>query len=432
MKIAHRLLIMVVLSLLMTQILLYSLTKHRETQANSYTQFGQIAKIEQQLDLLHGQLWQLYQSNSGMPIVRVKIQLQVLDNLLQNAAGRTPEQQLLLKNMIRILADIGRMLSLTERNLEYAANVEPETQAMLMARYNMAFQSMTDTIFQFQRSVIAATTEAQQTYLYLNGAAMLIFTLILVGVATRTYSQFSQNLTVLNKGISELAAGDMKSKIYLPTDDELAKLANEFNRMKSCLDETTILKDELSSEVAKQTQQLERQQEKLRYLADHDDLTGLFSRSAFNNLLQVSLLRCQRNREKAGLLFVDLDKFKPVNDTYGHAAGDYALVEISDRMRELLRKSDVIARFGGDEFVILVEPVKHQQELMALAHKIQECLNHPIQYQGETLELGISVGISVYPDHGVTAEELILNADDAMYKAKKSGGHSCFFASAIS
>ena len=433
MKIAHRLLFLVVLSLIMTQVLLYSLTKHREIQGNSHVRLEHVTRVEQQIDLVRNQLWQLQQYGDQQAIFDIRKEQQNLTTLLRATQTDTPEQSLLVNSLLKINEGIGKLLTITEQ--QHQSTTEhgiTSANGMLMSRYGIAFQAMTETIFQYQRSVIAFTTSEQQTYFYLNGAAMLLFTLTLVGVATRTYSQFSQSLNLLNKGISALAEGDMKSQIHLANNDELAKLGREFNRMKACLEETTILKDELSKEVDKQTLQLQQQQEKLRYLADHDDLTGLFSRSAFNNLLKVCLLRCQRNGDKAGLLFVDLDKFKPINDTHGHAAGDLALVEISDRMKELLRKSDIIARFGGDEFVILVEPVKHQDELMALGHKLLDCLNHPIEYQGVTLELGISIGISVYPYDGLSAEELLLNADDAMYRAKKSGGKTYQFASAIS
>ncbi|MCL2915780.1 diguanylate cyclase [Shewanella corallii] len=432
MKISHRLLILVVLSLVMTQLLLYSLTRQKEIQVHSQTQFEHVAKIEQQLELVRSRLWQMSIHADQKSIAAIRIEQQTLTSLLSNTQIDLPEQELLVNTMISINEGIGSLLNLSEQALSSTQLLQLSPDGMLMARYGLAFQSMTEAIFQYQRSVIIFSADQQQTYLYINGAAMLLFTLTLVAVATRTYSQFSQNLTQLNKGIAALAKGDMKSQIHLPHNDELARLGREFNQMKASLEQTTVQKDELSNEVAKQTQQLQRQQEKLRYLADHDDLTGLFSRSAFNNLLEVCLLRCQRYGDKAGLLFVDLDKFKPVNDTYGHAAGDTALVEISDRMKELLRKSDVIARFGGDEFVILVEPVRHHDELMNLANKLQTSLSHPIHYQGVTLELGVSVGISVYPHDGVTAQELILNADDAMYKAKKSGGKACFFASAIS
>ncbi|MGI2260091.1 diguanylate cyclase domain-containing protein [Shewanella sp. GXUN23E] len=430
MKIAHRLLILVVLSLIMTQVLLYSLMKHREIQAHSHTRIEHVTRIEQQMDLVRNQLWQLQQYGDRLAIDKIRTEQQTLTSLLEQTQIDIPEQQVLVSSMLKISEGISRLLVITEQNIDSGGQGMTSPNGMLMSRYGIAFQAMTETIFQYQRSVITYATSEQQSYFYLNGAAMLLFTLTLVGVATRTYSQFRQNLTLLNRGIGALAEGDMTSQIYLPNNDELAKLGREFNRMKACLEETTIQKDELANEVAKQTQQLQQQQEKLRYLADHDDLTGLFSRSAFNNLLEVSLLRCQRNGDKAGLLFVDLDKFKPINDSYGHAAGDCALVEVSDRMQQLLRKSDVIARFGGDEFVILVEPVKTRDELLNLANKLQECLCRPIQYQGIALELGISVGISIYPHDGLSAQELLLNADDAMYRAKKSGGMTYVFASA--
>ena len=161
-----------------------------------------------------------------------------------------------------------------------------------------------------------------------------------------------------------------------------------------------------------------RNEERLQHLATHDPLTGLPNRSLFQDRLQNALEYAERNRKPVGILFMDLDGFKQVNDAYGHEIGDMVLRIVSKRLTRLLRPSDTVARLGGDEFAfILVHPLKGSAA-SKIAERIIRVLNEPIRVKDHTVTVSTSVGISLYPQDGTNPDDLMRNADHAMYAAK--------------
>jgi len=174
---------------------------------------------------------------------------------------------------------------------------------------------------------------------------------------------------------------------------------------------------------------LESANEELRRRAFQDPLTGLPNRMLFEDRLAHALQRHARAAEqisertlgKVAVLFVDLDGFKPVNDSMGHAAGDTVLNEAARRLREAARDADTVARIGGDEFVLLMEDVSSVADCASLARRLIAALTAPLEVAGRRVALSGSVGIAIYPDHG-DADKLLLNADAAMYTAKRAGG----------
>lgn len=162
-------------------------------------------------------------------------------------------------------------------------------------------------------------------------------------------------------------------------------------------------------------------EERLDRLAHYDPLTGLPNRSLLMDRLEQSVERANRQGTRVGLLYLDLDHFKQVNDTLGHAAGDALLREMAQRMRSCVRSVDTVARLGGDEFVVLVPDVHSRDELTHVANKIIETLTPPCQIEGQTVLAPASVGISVFPDDGSDVHGLIRHADAAMYLVKQTG-----------
>ena len=161
--------------------------------------------------------------------------------------------------------------------------------------------------------------------------------------------------------------------------------------------------------------------ERIRFLAMHDPLTGLPNRSLLNELLGRNLRRAHREDNKFALMFIDLDGFKEINDCHGHDAGDDILSVLSGRMSQQLRGTDTCARIGGDEFVVMLETITTVETAEAVAQKILSCLNAPVQRGQLQLQVSASIGIAIYPDHGISADALLTHADDAMYKAKAAG-----------
>jgi len=168
-------------------------------------------------------------------------------------------------------------------------------------------------------------------------------------------------------------------------------------------------------------------EENLLYVATHDTLTGLPNRYMFNQRFAHALNNAQRYRKTMALLFLDLDRFKFINDTLGHPFGDRLLQEAAARLRMCLRESDTIARFGGDEFVALIEDFGEPGDVISVAQKILHALRWPFMLQGETCHLTASIGISLYPNDGADLASLLKNADIATYRAKEQGKNNYLF-----
>lgn len=161
--------------------------------------------------------------------------------------------------------------------------------------------------------------------------------------------------------------------------------------------------------------------ERLAYMANHDALTDLPNRLLFSERVEQALALAQRNGKRLALLFLDLDKFKPVNDRYGHAAGDALLRQVAQRMVACVRAADTVGRVGGDEFVVLLQDVENASAAVQVAEKIRLALNEAFVLDGPTVSIAATIGLVVYPDHGASADELTRHADLAMYQAKENG-----------
>ena len=160
---------------------------------------------------------------------------------------------------------------------------------------------------------------------------------------------------------------------------------------------------------------------KAQYLAQHDALTDLPNRLLLSDRIQQAMTLAKRNSTKMGILFIDLDNLKTINDTVSHQAGDAILVEAAKRMQSSIRNSDTIGRVGGDEFIVLLPDVHSEADALLVANKILKNIATPVLFEGNQLTTSVSIGVAIYPDHGLDEVELTNNADVAMYAAKTSG-----------
>ena len=166
----------------------------------------------------------------------------------------------------------------------------------------------------------------------------------------------------------------------------------------------------------------------LSYQATHDDLTGLTNRNYFKNIVEdiIDSHDIEPNNMSA-ILFIDLDKFKDINDTLGHKFGDEVLIEISKRFKDVMRNNDTICRHGGDEFLIILKDISDVEDIIYIVRKIMDNVSKPIHFEQHTINLTISMGISLFPNDGKTVDDLLKNADSAMYKAKDEGRNTFKF-----
>jgi diguanylate cyclase (GGDEF)-like protein len=168
-------------------------------------------------------------------------------------------------------------------------------------------------------------------------------------------------------------------------------------------------------------EQIKEQNNKIEYQATHDTLTGLPELRLLHERWDKAVARADREASRAAMLFIDLDDFKLVNDTYGHLAGDYILKVVSNKLIKSIRSVDTAARLGGDEFVVILDCIKSSEDAPLIANKLIDAISQPVHFNSHEIQIGVSIGIAVYPDHSLKSGDIIRLADSAMYKAKVTG-----------
>lgn len=228
------------------------------------------------------------------------------------------------------------------------------------------------------------------------------------------------------------------SKVELDGETIYIVVIRDISEKKAAQQRLQQFNEELEQRVEARTEELAHTNDKLRleilervkvqheltHLATHDTLTNLPNRSLFNEHLDIALHNAGRHQRTVALLFIDLDGFKSVNDTYGHEAGDRLLQEIGKRMQSCVRKEDIIARMGGDEFAVLLGEQQGLTDASMVAHKLLTCINKPVELNGRTCRVGASIGIAMFPHSADNADDLLRFADNAMYTAKSAGKNS--------
>lgn len=220
----------------------------------------------------------------------------------------------------------------------------------------------------------------------------------------------------------QLARGDLGARGELsPAADDLDGVTEGLNMLAEELKHSTVsveLYEERARKLERTVQELRDAQRQLRELADLDPLTRLPNRRVFDDRLRMTLRRCKRERQRATVLYVDIDGFKHVNDQHGHATGDRVLAEIGRRLQRCLRETDTVSRLGGDEFALLLDPSSSTGDTSEIAPRILVSLRAPIEVDGASIEIGASIGIALFPDDAEDAARLVHVADADMYRAK--------------
>jgi diguanylate cyclase (GGDEF)-like protein len=245
---------------------------------------------------------------------------------------------------------------------------------------------------------ITARGQGVVTYasLYLIGAAVAVLLLLVVvlnRIVLKPLTRVTRHAVAVGKGAGSTG------RLIIPGRDEIASLAQEFNRMV----------------------------ERVEYMAYHDGLTGLPNRTMFSKLLDRSISEAHRSGKRLAVAFLDLDRFKQINDTLGHEAGDQLLQQVASRLKGCVRDSDTVARLGGDEFVVLLAEMADEKYAAIVAQKILAAAARPFTLMGQEFRVTASIGISTYPQDGLDEQTLTKNADIAMYQAKAEGKNNFQF-----
>ncbi|CAB3776777.1 hypothetical protein LMG28614_00282 [Paraburkholderia ultramafica] len=245
----------------------------------------------------------------------------------------------------------------------------------------------------------------------LLGNRIIRMVLVFSGLAVLLAILFARALTkplhLLAYAATHLFAEHAMNTLPLKRTDEIGVLARCFDRLRR--------------EIKAQMDALHAKQRELVHLATHDVLTGLPNRMLFMQKLESAIEEAARRDERLAVLFVDLDRFKQINDQFGHAVGDKVLVAVARRLKQVLCAADVVARLGGDEFIVLIAGARVSEAAPGIASRIMDVLNETLLMDGHSMTVGASIGISQFPDDSGTAEELLHNADAAMYAAKSGG-----------
>ena len=267
----------------------------------------------------------------------------------------------------------------------------------------------------FGMTVPLATVLKGMARLAENSASIVLaFSLLAVALSVLLAWVFVRPLKQLVEAVRRFARTRELSPVRVRSRDEVGLLAHSIAQMQEHL--------------LAHLNELNMRKDVMEYKARHDVLTGAPNREMFFDLLRFSISNARRNGTQLAVLFIDLDNFKTINDTFGHAAGDAVLIAVVQRLKSGMRESDAVARLSGDEFAVMIHPADDMERLAHVAQKIIDTLHEPVAFGKVTLQIGASIGISVFPANGDTPEELLHNADAAMYNSKRKGrGVFCFY-----
>ncbi|MDR1310370.1 MAG: EAL domain-containing protein [Burkholderiaceae bacterium] len=298
--------------------------------------------------------------------------------------------------------------------------------------------------------------EDMRTTAYSLSLSTLVMVLFVVVIAFWMASFLSSRIRWLNDGFTRFRLGERKFRFLVENRDEITSLAVSFNEMADTLDDNLTrlreevdtrtlaeeelreIKDNLEARITERTRELSEingllrdeieirraAEAKAQHLAGHDPLTGLANRMLFNERLQKTVHQANRSGKHAALLYVDLDRFKQVNDTLGHAVGDALLVRVAGVLQQRARKTDTVARLGGDEFAVILTDLADPGSAAVFAQETLDSLAEPIVLGGHEMQIYASIGIATFDggDEQDNVEQIMMRADMAMYQAKSAGG----------
>ena len=256
---------------------------------------------------------------------------------------------------------------------------------------------------------------------------LIIILMIAIWVSRILSAKYTEPIFTLRDNMTDASSGNLDVKCDVASDDEFGDLSRMFNSMMDIISNNYKELSASKAALEDSEQELKKNYAHIEQLAYHDGLTGLYNRVAFMKYAYKIFHDASVGASKHAIFFIDLDNFKNINDTLGHDYGDLLLKDVSDRMLSCIASDDILARNGGDEFLILKNRFDTVDDLENFASQLVNVVHHPFILNDETAVVSMSVGIAVFPNNGLTVSELIKNADIAMYNAKNSGKNSYRF-----
>lgn len=261
---------------------------------------------------------------------------------------------------------------------------------------------------------------------------LIIVTIISIQTSKSLADKYTQPILELNEKMQNAAAGQLEMHIDMEREDEFGTLSDSFNQMMDIISTNYNGMANAQKALEASRQELQVNYENIEKLAYTDGLTGLYNRMAFFKYATDVLSRNNGGFQKHAVIFIDLDGFKSINDTLGHDYGDLLLKAVSAKLSSFIEEGDILARNGGDEFVIFRNQAENQEELEQFLSTLVSIATHPFVLKDETVHITLSAGVAIFPQNGLSLSELMKNADIAMYSSKNTGKNSyTFFSSAM-
>lgn len=416
----NRLLSILVLSslLLSTTILGLQIYQSR-VQDQAREQLNEIMALQTSIDVLRSRLWLLQQNRDDKSLNEGRAASQELRKTLASNSLSEVSQGA-VPNLVHMQQAVDRLLELVERNYsQYEHSSSGSSQDLISSRLNMILLSMSEEVLVLHQRVQDHVNNVQSQLTIWAGVVLGVLSFSLVWLMLLFRHRLKSGLDVLITGIRKVRQGVLEGSVSAKYNDEFQIIAEELSDMKAQLNDTMVSRDALQREVDEQTHQLQQQHEELKRVANTDGLTGLLNRRAFESQVSLVMARAENSGNQAALLFIDLNDFKAVNDTYGHEAGDMLLRAVADRLKDVVRVTDLVARLGGDEFIVWLNLLGDNSNVDTAVSRILTIIDTPIMFEGIPISIKLSVGVALFPEHSRKMDELMKKADEAMYKAKE-------------
>ncbi|MCL1065520.1 diguanylate cyclase [Shewanella olleyana] len=422
-----KLITLLCVSFIFTLLLSYSffqihLAQHKKTDALQY-----FSALQKNIDDLRSQFWLFSQRQDKASFAQVTQSHQSLTNKLEKQSFYNQRVFNLKKLTNDMSSLLNQELKLSSQTVGLSDNQVTQARNLLQNRYIILIENMSEEVAYLNKNTLDSNERAITSVMLYSALGLILTGTFVLAINFSIYQRFKIGSNRIKKGIETLSKGDLSHKIDANNlDIEFGLLASFFNDMTSKLDASMMSKQELEDEVNRQTSELKKQKQQLQTLSEKDHLTGIMNRRALEQSLDLIIANAKLSQSKVALFFIDVDNFKIINDTIGHDAGDTVLKKVALRLQQCIRKTDIVGRLGGDEFVVCLGLTDNLDQISQKAQLILDTISQPIEFNGSTINISTSMGVSYYPFQAKSRNRLIKQADEFMYKAKELEGSACF------